>query len=605
MTATGSRTPSLQQLLSHAAEQHPQRPSLVDVAGRSLTYRELFDGTSAISAQLRARGIGPGDRVAACFADGVPAAIAFLGVATSCAAAPFNPRLTASELHRCLLDLRPRALVLAADGPDVPRDVARSLDLPVWELNAGAEAEGGWCLTGAGPHAPASSGSSDGRDVGLMLYTSGTTSRPKLVPLTQGNLCASAQNISRTLQLQPSDRCLNVMPLFHIHGLVAGLLSSLAAGASVVCAPGFSAVDFFRWVDATGPTWYSAVPTMHQAILARLEQLPPRAFGHRFRFVRSSSASLAPDVMASLEAAFQAPVIEAYGMTEASHQMASNPLPPAARKPGSVGRPDGAEIAILSEQGSGHLPRGTVGEVAIRGDGVTAGYVDHPQANADAFTSGWFRTGDQGYFDRDGYLTLTGRLKELINRAGEKIAPREVDEALMAHADVLQAVAFAVPDPAYGEQVAAAVVLRAGATVTEDGLRSLASERLAPFKVPTRIVFVDEVPKGPTGKLQRRGLAETLGLLKPDMRPEVSTGVDPDIVDRVAAIWCEVLECGDVPADIDFIRAGGDSLGAVKIVNRLTAAFGVEFTLADVFAAPTIAAQAQLVGRTLSSSPRP
>jgi acyl-CoA synthetase (AMP-forming)/AMP-acid ligase II len=348
-------------------------------------------------------------------------------------------------------------------------------------------------------------------DVALVLHTSGTTSRPKIVPLSQTNVCATAAHIRETLALTPADRCLNVMPLFHIHGLMAAVLSSLGAGASVFCTPGFNALRFFSWVQEANPTWYTAVPTMHQAILARADRNREIIESASLRLVRSSSASLPPQVMQELEQTFRAPVIESYGMTEAAHQMASNPLPPRARKPGTVGVAAGPEIAIMDDAGSLLAP-GETGEVVIRGPNVTRGYQNNPQANAAAFTHGWLRTGDQGVMDVEGYLTITGRLKEIINRGGEKISPREVDEVLLDHPAVVQAVTFAMPHDKLGEEVAAALVLNAGAAVTENEIREFARSRLADFKVPRRIVILDEIPKGPTGKLQRIGLAKQLGL---------------------------------------------------------------------------------------------
>jgi len=301
------------------------------------------------------------------------------------------------------------------------------------------------------------------------------------------------------------------MRLFHIHGLMASVTASIGAGASVVCTPGFNALRFYTWVDEVKPTWYTAVPTMHQAILGR-------ARGHRhiiermqLRFLRSASAPLPAPVMGELEQVFHAPVIESYGMTEASHQIASNPLPPRVRRPGSVGVVALTQVAILDEHGK-QLPPLTPGEVVIRGPNVTRGYENNPTANARAFTNGWFRTGDQGVLDEAGYLRLTGRLKELINRGGEKVSPLEVDEVLMDHPAVAQVVTFAMPNHHLGEEVAAAGVVRDGQTLTDRELREFASSRLADFKVPRKIVFVNEIPKGATGKLQRIGLAAKLGL---------------------------------------------------------------------------------------------
>jgi acyl-CoA synthetase (AMP-forming)/AMP-acid ligase II len=331
------------------------------------------------------------------------------------------------------------------------------------------------------------------------------------VPLTQRNLAVSAANVSASLALTESDRCLNVMPLFHIHGLVAGLLAPLSAGGAVACTPGFDAFKFYEWMDELRPTWYTAVPTMHHLILSRASRHAEVIERVGLRFLRSSSASLPPPVMEGLEEAFGAPMIEAYGMTEASHQMASNPLPPDERKPGSVGKGTNVEIGIMDADGR-MLPDGDRGEVVIKGGNVVAGYENNPDANAQAYTDGWFRTGDQGYVDDDGYLFLTGRLKEIINRGGEKISPREVDETLLQHPDIAEAVAFAVPHDKLGEDIAAAVVLAEGASLSDRDVRRFAADRLADYKVPRKVVIVDEIPKGPTGKVQRISLAEQLGL---------------------------------------------------------------------------------------------
>jgi acyl-CoA synthetase (AMP-forming)/AMP-acid ligase II len=301
------------------------------------------------------------------------------------------------------------------------------------------------------------------------------------------------------------------MPMFHIHGLIAGLLAPMAVGSRIFCTPGFNALRFFSWMQEASPTWYTAVPTMHQAILSRAKNNLDVIRAHPLRFVRSSSSSMPPQVIAELEQVFGAPLIESYGMTEATHQMSSSPLPPGRRIPGSVGLAAGPQVAIMGEDRK-LLASGEIGEVVIRGDNVTAGYENNPAANAEAFVDGWFRTGDQGVLDADGYLTLTGRLKEIINRGGEKISPREVDEVLMDHPAVAQVVTFAMPHPKLGEDVAAAVVLRESMQAGEAELRGFAASRMADYKVPRKILIVSEIPKGATGKLQRIGLAAKLGL---------------------------------------------------------------------------------------------
>ena len=478
----------------------PERPALNYLSLRALVDRTIGD--------LNRAGIGRGDRAAIVLPNGPEMASAFLSVSSAAVAAPLNPAYRADEFEFYLTDLRARALLVeqGSQSPAIP--VAERLGIRIVTLIAEGEA-GAFRLAIDNSGQAAAPGPAESEDVALVLHTSGTTSRPKIVPLKQRNLAVSAQNIAAWLNFSASDVGLNIMPLFHIHGLMAGLLAPLSRGGSVFCTPGFNALKFFAWMEEAKPTWYTAVPTMHQAILMRARQNAETIARHPLRFVRSSSSSIPPQVIAQLEKTFDAPLVEAYGMTEASHQMASNPLT-GLRKAGSVGRPAGPEISILDESGRVR-PRGA-GEIVIRGESVTAGYENNPQANADGFVAGWFRTGDQGMIDEDGFLFLTGRIKEIINRAGEKISPREIDEILMDHPALQQVVTFAVPHKLLGEEVAAAVVLRQGQAVTEAELRAFAAERLADFKVPKSILFLESIPLGATGKLQRIGLAQKLGL---------------------------------------------------------------------------------------------
>ena len=491
------------------------------------TYDVLRRHVERTVAELNERGLGRNDRVAIVLPNGPEMAGAFAAVAAGATAAPLNPACTESEFAFYLADLGAGALMLA-EGDDSPaRSAADALGVQVLEVRAQPEDPAGTFRFAApanptaaerGRGAPLDAGFARPDDVALILHTSGTTSRPKLVPLLHSNVCASARHVRDTLALGPDDLCMNVMPLFHVHGLVACVLASLAAGAGVHCAPGFNALRFFAWMDDCAPTWYSAVPTMHQAVLARAARNRESVARAALRFVRSSSAALPVRVLRELEETFGAPVVEAYGMTEAAHQIASNPLPPARRKPGTVGPPTGPEVAVLDEAGN-RLGPGETGEIAVRGPTVTPGYERNPDANAAAFADGWFRTGDQGRCDPDGYLAITGRLTEIINRGGEKVSPLEVDEVLLAHPAVEQAATFAVPHVKLGAEVAAVVVLRDGPSrgqsegdATPAGIRAFAAKRLAGFKVPRRVLVVDEIPKGPTGKPQRKGLAEQLGL---------------------------------------------------------------------------------------------
>lgn len=511
-----------------------EEPAIVTVGGAVLTHGRLRASTARLAKRLRALGVGPGDRVAIVLGNGPEMAVAFLAAAAAGAAAPLNPRYRAEELGFYMDDLGVRVLITGPEG-SVGAEAARlavsgsesvtlatltgpfdRLELERENRNAPppvavrppeGDGDGGH----EGEREPGGGRSPD--DVALVLHTSGTTSRPKIVPIRHRNLARSAANIAGSLAMTARDRSLNVMPLFHIHGLLAGLLAPLSAGGSVICTEGFDAFRFFSWLETFRPTYYTAVPTMHQMVLSRSSDPGRRSMARDcgLRFVRSSSASLPVPVLDDLREFFGAPVIEAYGMTEATHQMCANPLPPAVAKTRSVGVPTGVELAVLDDLGQ-PVPTGQRGEVAVRGPTVIEGYENNPKADRAAFTSGWFRTGDEGRVDADGYLFLTGRLKEQINRGGEKVSPLEVDEALLGHEAVAEAVTFAVPHPKLGEEVAAAVVTVEGASVTERELRRFLSETLAAFKVPRRVLFLDELPKGPTGKLQRINLAERLGL---------------------------------------------------------------------------------------------
>ena len=491
-------------------------PAIVAPDGSVLTHGELRAEVDRLTGRLQSLGLGPADRIAIVVPNGPEMAIAFLAAACTGCAAPLNPKYRTPELRFYLDDLDAEALITRPDesGSDA-RDAARAADADVLDValsGTAADGAGSIDLLAASPgrEPPAPEWPSPD-DVALVLHTSGTTSRPKIVPLRQHNLARSAAGIAASLALTAEDRSLQVMPLFHIHGLMAGLLAPLSAGGAVACTEGFDAFRFFAQLQALRPSYYTAVPTMHQMVLSRAARHRDAARAAGLRFVRSSSASLPAPVLAELGELFDAPVIEAYGMTEATHQMCANPLPPAAAKPRSVGVPTGIELAVLDDRDRPRAP-GERGEVSIKGPTVIDGYENNPDANEAAFCGGWFRTGDEGYLDDDGYLFLTGRLKEQINRGGEKVSPLEVDEALLGHPAVAQAVTFAMPHPRLGEEVAAAVVAVGGSHPDERELRRFLAQSLAAFKVPRRILVLDELPKGATGKLQRIGLAERLGL---------------------------------------------------------------------------------------------
>jgi acyl-CoA synthetase (AMP-forming)/AMP-acid ligase II len=536
---------TINQLINHQADLNPEAVAIQAPNRNDLTYRQLDTQVSTSLGALRSLGIARNDPIAVVLPNGPEMATAFLSISSAATCAPLNPAYRQAEFEFYLSDLSAKAIVIDTNIDSPVRDIASSMSIPIIELEPLHEfPAGSFKLHGKSSSNKIEEGAAAPEDVALVLHTSGTTSKPKIVPLTHHNLCYSANNIRESLNLVQVDRCLNIMPLFHIHGLMAAILATITSGASVICTPGFYAPSFFRWVQEFNPTWYTAVPTMHQAILSRSNENRGIIEDAQLRFIRSCSASLPPKVMAELEGTFQAPVIEAYGMTEASHQMTSNPLPPGAQKPGSVGIPTGVEVAIMAEEHDRLVEEGLVGEIVIRGNNVTAGYANNPEANDVAFTGEWFRTGDQGQIDSDGYLFLTGRIKEIINRGGEKISPREIDEVLMDHPLVSQAVTFAIPDHLLGEDVAAVVSIN-DKNISERDLRQFANTRLSYFKVPRRIVIVDEIPLGPTGKLQRIGLAEKLGLDDEGQKTvvEQTEFVPPrnPVEEAITTIWIEVL----------------------------------------------------------------
>ena len=578
---------TIPELLRRWADATPDAPALMAPGREPLSYRQLSEQTEAAAGQLRSLGVGSDDRVVLVHQNGPELAAAFLAVSSAAVCAPLNPTYRQSEFDYYLADLRAKAIVLAADDDSPLRDLAKRRQLRIVDVVTaeGAPAGAFRFFDGRGKRTETRE-----EDTALVLHTSGTTARPKIVPLTHHLLTLSARNVAETLELTSDDRCLNVMPLFHIHGLVAALLSSLSAGASVICTPGFHAPSFHGWLSELEPTWYTAVPTMHQAVLAR-EPSATKAL----RFIRSSSAPLPPRVHEDLEEAFGVPVIEAYGMTEAAHQMTTNPLPPGKRKAGSVGLPTGVDLAVLGMDGH-PAAAGETGRVAIKGPTVFAGYESNREANAESFVEGWFLTGDEGLLDDDGYLFLKGRSKEFINRGGEKVAPAEVENALLGHPDVIEAVSFAVSDERLGEDVGAAVVRREGAHVTEHELQRRVASRLADFKVPSVIVFVDEVPKGSTGKLQRIGLAERLGVVE-SVRAAHEDYVAPrnDVEREIAELWAETLDVERVGVEDDFFSLGGDSILGAELLARIAERNGRQLPLTTLMWAPTLGAFASLV----------
>jgi acyl-CoA synthetase (AMP-forming)/AMP-acid ligase II/acyl carrier protein len=581
---------TVRQLIESKAIRRPEAAAVLAPGRDALTYAALLQQMKRIGKTLNATGIGRNDPVAVVLPNGPEMALAFLGIASVATCAPLNPAYRTNEFDFYLSDLQAKALIVQSGSDSEATPVAQKYSIPIIELLPN-EKEGAGMFSLATPKvsSPSRSGFAQAEDAALILHTSGTTSRPKKVALTHSHLLASAGTIAAGLQLTEADRCLNVMPLFHVHGLVGGVLASLAAGTSVLCANGFDANNFFAYLEQFGPTWYTAVPAIHQAVLSGTESRPNRGRGTSLRFIRSCSASLPLGLMRALEEVFGVPVIEAYGMTEAAHQIASNPLPPRDRKAGSVGLPTGTEIRIINGQEEISVP-GEKGEILIRGASVISAYAGALAADKTNFKDGWLRTGDQGYLDQHGYLFISGRLKEIVNRGGEKISLREIDEALLEHPQITQAAAFALPHLSLGEQIAAAVIASDKSQVTESSLREYLSSRLAEFKIPSRIWFVDQLPRTATGKIRRDQLAENF-IQEQDAPASAGNRIEA----TVAEIYAEVLGVQAVGARDNFFALGGDSLRATQVLSRVRRAFEVNLPIATIFMKPTVVELAQSI----------
>lgn len=575
----------------HAFVELPDNPALVDSEGHIWTRKDLAVEVNRTITFLAAQGVNRFDRLALAMEQGPDLVISLLAGMAIAPVAPLSPAAPRESLCADLQRLCVTRVLVDGNPSSALRDAASALGLPLLTPNP-------LTLTPlVGQHCSPP----EAADLALLLQTSGTTSRPKVVPLTHANLLASAQAVADVLELGPDDRSLAAMPLFHIHGIVASLLAPLLAGGSVICCQSNAPASLLNLMGNLQPTWLSAVPTLLQGLLAELDRsgAPPPA--HRLRLLRSSSSPLPPAVLARLEADFQVPVLEAYGMTEAAHQICSNRLPGSGhgRLPGSVGMPAGPEVAILGPTRQ-PLPPGECGEVAIRGPGVTAGYEAAEQSGWVEAASGerWFLTGDEGLLDAQGRLTLTGRFKEMINRGGEKVIPRRVDEALLQHPAVEQALAFAVPHPTLGEDVAAAVVLRPGAQTDEQDLRRHAFALLVPHEVPSRIVLLPDLPRGATGKLQRIGLADKLGaLLQPTDEP-----ASAELEELVAHTFATVLQQPPPGRNANFFQLGGDSLSGQRVVSALEQQLALELSPTLLFVYPTVRSLAEQLDHLLDQA---
>jgi acyl-CoA synthetase (AMP-forming)/AMP-acid ligase II/acyl carrier protein len=563
------------QVLREDRISNPSFIFLEDGVQRSFSRSEIILFASALGEVLEAKEIRHEDRIAILLPDGARLCVAFLGLSCHCIAAPLNPAASLPDLLSWLEDLEPRAIMVGEGSPPAALEAAEKIGLPLIHFEDIAVPIHGTTPSIHPEPRP--------EDVALILHTSGTTAKAKMVPLTHGNLIRSASNIADALKLRPEDLCLNVMPMFHIHGIVACLLAPLVSGGRVLVSEGIDATRFFGFLKARKATWYSAVPTRHNNLLDHLKAYPGLQEGHHLRIIRSSSSALPVALFDSLESAFGVPVIEAYGMTEAAHQMCSNPLPPAVRKPGSVGLPMGPEVSVVDSQGK-EVVSGEVGEVVIRGDNVTPGYLNLPEERQERLEGGWFRTGDLGHMDYDGYLFLHGRVKEIVNRGGEKVSPAEVDACLLRHEAVAEAACFAVPHPSLGEDLAAAVVLHKGFDADETTLRSYLFDRLSHYKIPSRILVIDSIPKSSIGKVQRRQLANRL-----EHMLQAGSEKPTDEAERfLAEVFRDAISgCMDVGRAANFFGLGGDSLQAIRAAQRIGTRYDIELPAHEVFRHPT------------------
>jgi len=574
-------TVTLPSLIRQHAALRPAAPAIVTVGAAPLDYRGLLQRSDALGRLLRQAGIGRDGRVGVMLPSGSALASALVGVFSHAVAVPLDPRLTAAELE----DLRTRArldAILTDSAGRLPTNrPARSLP-----FEAGGEPLE---LLVYGPRGGRAEERSETLEcLAMILRTSGTTALPKLVALSHGNMAARAERLRTWLHLSEADRALCFVPLYYAHGLETALFAPLAVGGSLACPPsaepGGPAGDVLAWLAELEPTYYSAGPTFQRMILDRAQAAPAGGLRHRLRLIQGGGAPLPAPEQAAIEAVFGVPVLEAYGLSE-SGQLASNAWAADERRAGTVGRPVPGTVALRAEDGTvvpaESAGAGAAGEILGRGPVLTPGYLDDDGRPRTVLQDGWFPTGDIGAIDADGFLTVTGRLKDIVNRGGEKISPAEVDRALLHHPEVSQAAAFAVAHPRLGEDLAAAVVLRPGATVTALQLRRFLADRLVPFKVPRRIHLVPELPKGATGKVNRSALRGLFAAR--EQRVQVRSTLEFEIT----RLWARLLGRESVDPSADFFELGGDSLLAVEMRLALEQLTGREVPEGLLFEAAT------------------
>ncbi|WP_407528646.1 AMP-binding protein [Methylobacterium oryzisoli] len=573
-TEPGTRL-TLGQAIERNAARFPDQPAIVSTSFAPLTYHELQWQVREIRRQLRHAGFDCGARIGVLMPSGPEAVLALVAVACCCVAVPLDPRLTLAELDQRLDLLHLNALLLPRGNAAAAREIARRKTIATLDAAPLGRGRLGLGLAGEVRGSPCRDTEPDPASPAFILPTSGTTARPKLIPFSHANMLAAAARLQAWFGLTPRDRCLNVSPPYYSHGLKVTVFTPLLTGGSIAIPTDSAAIDLTEWFETLRPTWYSAGPTLHHAVLDKAGTRADVAAKHALRFVIAGGAPLPRVVREELQAVLKVPVLEHYGSSEAA-QIAANQPPPGASRPGTCGMPWPGTVAIVDQNGH-PLPHGRQGEIWVCGPTVMTGYLDDPDLNRHALVDGWLRTGDLGSLDKDGFLTLHGRLTEVINRGGEKVSPVEVDAALQGHPAIAEAASFAVPHPRYGEDVAAAVVLRPGASVTPIDLRQFLRGVLAPFKVPRHILIQDRLPKGITGKIQRRQLAQAFSV-----RADKAVRADPQdpgeeteaLHAELLRIWRRLLKSSALTIDDDFFESGGDSLLATEMVLEVERMIG-------------------------------
>ncbi|WP_312562608.1 non-ribosomal peptide synthetase [Anaerospora sp.] len=576
------------ELIADYKQKTPNAIAILAPQKQPITYDQLFQHLIKTTSSLRQFGIINTDRVALVMNNGPEMATAFLAIGSVSVCVPMNSKSSLSEFKTYLSAVKAKALVIAYGMSTEAIQAAMELEIEIITVKCEGDKAGIFNIINVPSDCQTVVAYSKPEDIALILFTSGTTGKPKIVPLTHSNIYSCTKNIVSSLMLSSKDRCLNVMPLFHSGGLVMSLLSSLFAGGSIICTNSLVASHFFRWLSELSPTWYSAVTAIHYAILQEWEHLGQPAVAHSLRFIRCGSAALPPLLAQKIENALQVPIIEGYGSSEAVSQIAVNPLPPGQRKLGSAGKPAGCKVEIMDELGN-LLPDGVSGEIVIQGESVFSGYENDSIANLKSFCDGWFRTGDQGYVDSEGYLYINGRIKEIINCGGAKISPREIEEVLLSHPSVKEAVAFAIPHLSLGEVVAVAIVTKGEKIISEDEVQRHASKHVIYYKVPHKVVFVDSIPKEATGKVNRIGMAEKLGVSMniEDDRIVKDSACD-ELEHKMINIWRKILKKSDIGIDKGFFNIGGDSLTATFLSVEIEAVFGKYIPVSLIYENDTI-----------------